>query len=36
VLDNRRLKQVFGYTPRLTSSETFDLYRRARSRDGAA
>lgn len=36
VLDNRRLKEVFGYTPRLTSSETFDLYRRARSRDGAA
>lgn len=35
VLDNRRLKEVFGYTPRLTSSETFDLYRRARSRDGA-
>jgi UDP-glucose 4-epimerase len=36
VLDNRRLKQVFGYTPRLTSSETFDLYHRARSRHGAA
>jgi UDP-glucose 4-epimerase len=36
VLDNRRLKEVFGYTPRLTSSETFDLYRRARSRSGAA
>ena len=30
VLDNRRLKEVFGYTPRLSSSETFDLYRRAR------
>jgi UDP-glucose 4-epimerase len=36
VLDNRRLKEVFGYTPRRTSSETFDLYRRARSRDVAA
>jgi len=36
VLDNRRLKEVFGYTPRLSSSETFDLYRRARSRDVAA
>jgi UDP-glucose 4-epimerase len=35
VLDNRRLKEVFGYAPRLTSSETFDVYRRARSRDGA-
>jgi len=33
VLDNRRLKEVFGYTPRLSSSATFDLYRRARSRD---
>jgi UDP-glucose 4-epimerase len=36
VLDNRRLKQVFGYTPRLTTSETFDLYRRARGTHGAA
>ena len=36
VLDNRRLKEVFGYTPRRSSSETFDLYRRARSRNGAA
>ena len=36
VLDNRRLKEVFGYTPRLSSSETFDLYRRARSRHGEA
>jgi UDP-glucose 4-epimerase len=36
VLDNRRLKEVFGYTPCLSSSETFDLYRRARNRDGAA
>ena len=36
VLDNRRLKEVFGYTPRRSSSETFDLYRQARSRDGAA
>jgi len=30
VLDNRRLKQVFGYVPRLTSSEVFELYRKAR------
>ncbi len=32
VLSNRRLKQEFGYTPRLTSSEAFELY--ARSRHG--
>jgi UDP-glucose 4-epimerase len=30
VLDNRRLKEVFGYVPRLDSSEVFDLYCRAR------
>ena len=29
VLDNRRLKEVFGYVPRLTSAEVFDLYRRS-------
>jgi UDP-glucose 4-epimerase len=32
VLDNRRLKQEFGYVPRLTSAEVFDLYRRARAK----
>jgi UDP-glucose 4-epimerase len=31
VLDNRRLKQEFGYVPRLTSAEVFDLYRRSRA-----
>jgi UDP-glucose 4-epimerase len=30
VLDNRRLKEVFGYVPRLTSVEVFELFRRAR------
>ena len=30
VLSNRRLKEDFGYVPRLTSAEVFDLYRRAR------
>ncbi len=30
VLDNRRLKEVFGYVPRLTSADVFELYRRAR------
>ena len=30
VLSNRRLKSVFGYTPRRTSSETFDLFWAAR------
>jgi len=28
VLANDRLKQVFGYTPELTSAEVFDLWRR--------
>lgn len=28
VLDNARLKRVFGYTPELTSAEVFDLWRR--------
>jgi superfamily I DNA/RNA helicase len=27
VLDNRRLKQEFGYVPRKTSSEVFDFWR---------
>lgn len=30
VLDNRRLKQDFGYVPRKTSSEVFDLWRASR------
>ena len=30
VLANRRLKEEFGYQPRLTSAEVFELYRRAR------
>ena len=29
VLDNRRLKEVFGYAPRLTSSEVFELFRKS-------
>jgi UDP-glucose 4-epimerase len=31
VLSNRRLKEEFGYTPRRTSAETFDLFWAARS-----
>lgn len=27
VLDNRRLKEVFGYVPRLSSAEVFELFR---------
>jgi UDP-glucose 4-epimerase len=30
VLDNRRLKEEFGYVPKLTSAEVFDLFRKAR------
>ncbi len=30
VLDNRRLKEVFGYVPKLSSAEVFELWRRAR------
>lgn len=29
VLDNRRLKEVFGYVPRLSSAEVFELFRKA-------
>jgi UDP-glucose 4-epimerase len=29
VLDNRRLKEDFGYVPRLTSAEVFELFRRS-------
>ncbi|HSB25371.1 MAG TPA: SDR family oxidoreductase [Burkholderiaceae bacterium] len=32
VLDNRRLKQDFGYTPRKTSAEAFDVWWAARRR----
>lgn len=32
VLDNRRLKDVFGYTPRKTSAEVFDAWWAARQR----
>jgi UDP-glucose 4-epimerase len=31
VLDNRRLKEVFGYVPRLTSAEVFELFRKSHS-----
>jgi UDP-glucose 4-epimerase len=31
VLDNRRLKQEFGYMPRKTSSEVFDFWRASRN-----
>jgi len=32
VLDNRRLKEEFGYVPRLTSAEAFELWRTSRAR----
>jgi hypothetical protein len=35
VLLNTRLKEVFGYTPKLTSAQVFDLYRNARQGDSA-
>jgi UDP-glucose 4-epimerase len=31
VLSNAKLKSEFGYTPRLTTAEVFDLYRRSRA-----
>jgi UDP-glucose 4-epimerase len=34
VLDNRRLKDVFGYRPRKTSAEAFDIWWTARQRRG--
>ena len=34
VLDNRRLKEVFGYRPRKTSAEAFDVWWTARQRRG--
>lgn len=36
VLLNTRLKTVFGYTPRYTSAEVFEIYRAARADRGAA
>jgi UDP-glucose 4-epimerase len=35
VLDNRRLKEEFGYVPKLTSSQVFDLWRNSRPRKAA-
>ena len=35
VLDNRRLKGEFGYVPRLSSAEVFDLWRVARQKKAA-
>ncbi len=35
VLSNRRLKEEYGYTPKLTSREAFELYARARGLLGA-
>jgi UDP-glucose 4-epimerase len=35
VLDNRRLKEVFGYVPRKTSAEVFEFYLAARARRSA-
>jgi UDP-glucose 4-epimerase len=34
VLDNRRLKEVFGYVPQKTSAEVFEFYLAARARRG--
>lgn len=34
VLDNRRLKEMFGYRPRKTSAEAFDVWWTARRRQG--
>jgi UDP-glucose 4-epimerase len=36
VLSNRRLKEEYGYTPKLTSREAFELYARARGLLGTA
>jgi len=32
VLDNRRLKEEFGYVPKLSSSEVFEVWRTSRAR----
>jgi UDP-glucose 4-epimerase len=36
VLDNRRLKEVFGYAPKKTSAEVFEFYLAARARRARA
>lgn len=36
VLLNTRLKTVFGYTPRCTSAEAFEIYRKARAGEAVA
>jgi UDP-glucose 4-epimerase len=36
VLDNARLKSVFGFVPKLTSEQVFDLYLQARRGNGKA
>ena len=36
VLDNRRLKEVFGYVPKKTSAEVFEFYLAARARRARA
>ncbi|MCX7166714.1 MAG: SDR family oxidoreductase [Rhodocyclales bacterium] len=35
VLDNRRLKEEFGYVPKLTSAEVFELWRASRTNKAA-
>lgn len=35
VLDNRRLKEDFGYVPKLTSSQVFELWRKSRLQPAA-
>jgi UDP-glucose 4-epimerase len=35
VLDNRRLKDEFGYVPRKTSAEAFELWRRSTKRSAS-
>ena len=35
VLDNRRLKEDFGYVPKLSSSQAFDLWRKSRPQQAA-
>jgi hypothetical protein len=34
-LDNTRLKTVFGYVPKLSSSEVFELWRSAQLKQAA-
>jgi hypothetical protein len=35
VLANRRLKEEFGYVPKLTSAEVFELWRNSRKSKAA-